>query len=98
MAKVGTRKRAVPYTSDTLATSRKMVADGALHEARAVIYDLMWRARSREQMLPYYDRKTGKPFAEEARRFRDEAQRRIDELPVASEALKRNLTRQNWER
>jgi len=87
-------KRPAPYTSDTLATSRKMVADGPLHEERAVIRDLMWRRKSLTQALPHYDRKTGKPLAEQAQKLREETQRRIDALP---ESMRAWLTRENWE-
>jgi hypothetical protein len=90
------KKKSAAYWSDTIEVSRKMIAPGPHHEEHAVIYDLMHRARNREQLLPHYDRKTGEPIAQEANRLREEAQRRIEALPDGD--LRRNLTRRNWDR
>lgn len=86
--------RRVPYTSSSLATSRKMVASGSPHyEAHAIIYDLMTRASHLEATLRYYDHAAGKQIADQALVLRNEAQRRIKRLPSGD--LRDNLTRQN---
>ncbi len=90
------KPRAKPYTSSTLDVSRRMIAPGPHHEATAVIYDLMHRAVTLESSLPYYDRTTGKPIAEQAREFRAEARRRIERLPRGE--LRTNLERENYGR
>lgn len=85
--------RRAPYTSSTLATSRRMLAPGPHHEAHAIIYDLMTRASHLEATLRYYDRSTGKGIADQALALRHEAQRRIKRLPAGE--LRDNLTRRN---
>lgn len=85
--------RKTPYSSSTLATSRRMIAEGPHHEARAIIYDLMHRAGNLESTLRYYDHAQGKAIGEQARELRSEAQRRIKRLPAGD--LRDNLTRQN---
>lgn len=88
-----TTRRRAPYTSSTIATSRKMIARGPHHEAHAIIYDLMTRASDLESTLRYYDRTTGKAIADQALALRDEAQRRIKQLPAGD--LRDNLTQRN---
>lgn len=95
-AKRRATKKPAAYWSDTIEVSRKMIAPGPHHEEHAVIYDLMTRARSREQVLPHYDRKTGEPILQEANKLREEAQRRIDALPDGE--LRKILARRNWDR
>lgn len=90
------KKKQKPYTSETLAVSRRMIAAGPLHEEQATIYDLMWRYRNLQSTLPYYDRKTGAPIAAEAEKLRQEAWRRIEKLPEGE--LRTNLTRQMYTR
>jgi hypothetical protein len=85
------KKKQPPYASESLAVSRRMVAPGPLHEERAIIHDLMTRYRHLQSTLPYYDRTTGKPIADEAEKLRKEAWRRIEALPEGD--LRSNLTR-----
>lgn len=89
------KKKSAPYTSDSLAVSRRMIAPGPLHEEQAIIYDLMTRFRHLESTLPYYDRKTGAPIAAEAEKLRQEARRRIEALPEGD--LRTNLSRRMYE-
>ena len=86
------RKKAAPYTSESLAVSRRMVAAGPLHEERAIIHDLIWRYGHLQGTLRYVDRSEGKTIAEEAEKLRQEAWRRIQELPEGD--LRTNLTRE----
>jgi len=90
------KKKSAPYTSDSLAVSRRMIAPGPLREEHAVIYDLMTRFRHLQSTLPYYDRKTGAPIATEAEKLRQEAWRRIEALPEGD--LRKNLSRAMYER
>ena len=85
------KKKQVPYTSESLAVSRRMIAPGPLHEEHAIIYDLMTRYRHLQSTLPYYDRRTGEPIAAEAEKLRQEAWRRIEQLPEGE--LRTNLSR-----
>lgn len=84
-----------PYTSGTLAVSRRMVAPGPLHEEQSIIYDLMTRYHHLQSTLPYYDRKTGEPIAAEAEKLRKETWQRIEALPEGK--LRTNLTRKMYE-
>lgn len=86
------KKSAAPYTSESLAVSRRMVALGPLYEERAIIHDLIWRYGHLQGTLRYLDRSEGKPVAEEAEKLRQEAWRRIEELPEGD--LRTNLTRE----
>lgn len=88
------KKKSAPYTSESLAVSRRMIASGPLHEEHAIIYDLMTRYRHLQSTLPYYDRKTGEPIAAEAEKLRQEAWRRIEMLPESP--LRTNLTREMY--
>ena len=92
MARQKTPKKAAPYTSESLAVSRRMVASGPLHEERAILHDLLWRYGHLQSTLRYVDRTEGKSIAEEAAKLRDEAWRRIQELPEGD--LRTNLTRE----
>lgn len=85
-----------PYTSESLAVSRRMIAPGPLHEEHAIIYDLMTRYRHLQSTLAYYDRGTGKPIAAEAEKLRQETWDRIEQLPEGE--LRKNLTREMYER
>ncbi len=85
-------KQLPPYTSETLAVSRRMIAPGPLHEERAIIHDLIARFRHLQSTLRLYDRSTGKPIAAEAEKLHQEAWRRIEALPEGE--LRANLTRQ----
>lgn len=85
-------KRPIPYTSDTLAVSRRMVASGPDHAQLAVIHDLTWRYHNRQSQLRHYDRRTGEPIAKEAEDLRKKAERRIALLPDAG--LRERLTRE----
>jgi hypothetical protein len=96
MASRKTKKKQAPYTSTTLAVSRRMIAPGPLHEEQAIIHDLMTRYRHLQSTLPHYDRKTGAPIAAEAERLRQEAWRRIEQLPEGD--LRKNLSRAMYER
>lgn len=96
MATPRKKKKAAPYRSESLAVSRRMIAPGPLHEEHAIIYDLMTRYRHLQSTLPYYDRRTGEPFAAEAEKLRQEAWRRIERLPEG--VLRTNLSRQMYER
>ena len=89
------KKKPSPYTSDTLAVSRRMIAPGPLHEEQAVIYDLMTRYRHLQDTLAFYDRGTGKAIADEAEKLRQEAWRRIEALPEGT--LRTNYTRRMYE-
>ena len=75
------RKKLPPYTSDTLAVSRRMVGAGPHHEEQSIIYDLTWRYKNLKSTLAYYDRTQGKAIAEEANKLADEARRRIEAYP-----------------
>ena len=86
-----TSKKPAPYTSESLAVSRRMVAPGPLHEERAVIHDLLTRYQHLQSTLRYYDRGTGAPIAAEATRLHKEAWRRIEQLPEGE--LRTNLSR-----
>lgn len=88
------KKKLLPYTSESLAVSRRMIAPGPLHEEHAVIYDLMTRYRHLQSTLAYYDRATGKPIADEAEKLRQETWRRIEALPEGD--LRTNLTREMY--
>ena len=88
-------KKLPPYTSSTLAVSRRMIAPGPLHEEHAVIYDLMNRWHHLSSTLALYDRKTGEPIAAEAEKLRKAAWERIERLPEGT--LRTNLTRQMYE-
>jgi hypothetical protein len=88
--------KTAPYTSESLAVSRRMIAPGPLHEEQAIIYDLMTRYRHLQSTLAYYDRGTGKPIAAEAEKLRQQAWDRIEQLPEGE--LRTNLTRQMYER
>ena len=88
------RKKRAPYTSESLAVSRRMIAPGPLHEEHAIIYDLMTRYRHLQSTLPYYDRKTGAPIAAEAEKLRQEAWRRIERLPEGE--LRTSLSREMY--
>lgn len=88
------KKKLSPYTSESLAVSRRMIAPGPLHEEHAVIYDLMTRYRHLQSTLRYYDRATGKPIADEAEKLRQETWRRIEALPDGD--LRTNLTREMY--
>ena len=90
------RKKLAPYTSESLAVSRRMVAPGPLHEERAIIHDLVTRYRHLQSTLPYYDRKTGAPIALEAEKLRQEAWSRIAQLPEGD--LRTNLSREMYHR
>ena len=92
--KRSSKKRPAPYTSSSLAVSRRMVAPGPLHEEQSIIRDLLWRYRNLQSTLPYYDRKTGAPIAAEAETLRQEAWRRIESLPEGE--LRTNLTREMY--
>lgn len=89
------KKKSAPYTSGSLAVSRRMIAPGPLHEEQAVIYDLMTRYRHLQSTLPYYDRTTGKPIAAEAEKLRQQAWDRIEQLPEGE--LRANLRRRMYE-
>jgi len=86
------QKKPAPYSSESLAVSRRMVAPGPLYEERAIIHDLMWRYGHLQGTLRYLDRTEGKPVAEEAEKLREEAWRRIQALPDGD--LRTNLTRE----
>jgi hypothetical protein len=88
------KKKQVPYTSESLAVSRRMIAPGPLHEEHAIIYDLMTRKRHLDSTLRYYDRGTGAPIAAEAARLHKEAWRRIEQLPEGD--LRTNLSREMY--
>jgi hypothetical protein len=88
------KKKQAPYTSESLAVSRRMIAPGPLHEEHAIIYDLMTRYRHLQSTLPYVDRKTGAPIAAEAERLRQKAWRRIEQLPKGT--LRTNLERRMY--
>lgn len=88
------RKKKVPYASESLAISRRMVAPGPLHEERAIIHDLLTRYRHLQSTLAHYDRKTGEPIAAEAEKLRQETWRRIEALPEGD--LRANLTREMY--
>lgn len=90
------RKKQAPYTSESLAVSRRMVAPGPLHEEHAIIHDLLTRYRHLQSTLAYYDRKTGAPIAAEAERLRKETWKRIEQLPEGE--LRTNLSREMYER
>lgn len=90
------KRKPSPYTSESLAVSRRMVAPGPLHEERAIIHDLMSRYRHLQSTLAYYDRATGAPIAAEAEKLRQETWRRIEALPEGE--LRANLTRSMYER
>ena len=87
-------KKPAPYTSNSLAVSRRMIAPGPLHEEHAIIYDLMTRYRHLQSTLRLYDRTTGAPIAEEAARLHAEAWRRIEQLPEGD--LRTNLSREMY--
>jgi hypothetical protein len=90
-----TSKKPVPYTSESLAVSRRMIVPGPFHEEHAIIYDLMTRFRHLQSTLRYYDRGTGAPIAAEATRLHKEAWRRIEQLPEGE--LRSNLSRRMYE-
>lgn len=93
-ARKASKKKPAPYTSSSLAVSRRMIAPGPLREERAILHDLMWRWRSLQSALPLYDRATGRPIAEEAERLRQQAWDRIEQLPAGD--LRSNLTREMY--
>lgn len=74
--------------------TRRLIAPGPFHEEHAIILDLMTRWRSLASTLRYYDRKTGKPIAEEAERYRVQAWNRIERLPASE--LRSNLEREMY--
>lgn len=88
------KKKLTPYTSDSLAVSRRMIAPGPLHEEHSIIYDLLTRKRHLDSTLKFYDRGTGAPIAAEAARLHAEAWRRIDQLPEGD--LRTNLSREMY--
>lgn len=88
------KKKQTPYTSESLAVSRRMVAPGPLHEERAIIRDLISRYRRLQSTLALYDRRTGAPIAAEAERLHQEAWRRIEQLPEGD--LRTNLSREMY--
>ena len=88
------KKKQAPYTSESLAVSRRMVAPGPHHEEHAIIRDLMTRYRHLQSTLPYYDRATGAPIAAEAERLHKETWKRIEQLPEG--ALRTNLSREMY--
>lgn len=90
------KKKSSPYTSATLAVSRRMVAPGPLHEEHAIIHGLMTRYRHLQSTLRYYDRSTGAAIADEARRLHQETWQRIEQLPEG--ALRTNLSREMYTR
>lgn len=87
-------KKTAPYTSESLAVSRRMIAPGPLHEEHAIIYDLMTRYRHLQSSLAYYDRTTGAPIAAKAKRLHQEAWKRIEQLPEGE--LRTNLSREMY--
>jgi len=87
-----TPKKAAPYTSESLAVTRRLMAEGPFREERAIIHDLIWRYGHLQGTLRYLDRTEGKSVAEEAEKLREEAWRRIQELPAGD--LRTNLTRE----
>jgi hypothetical protein len=93
-ARKASKKKLPPYTSDSLAVSRRMIAPGPLHEEHAIIHDLMTRWRHLQSTLRYYDRTTGKPMAEEAERLRQQTWDRIEQLPAGE--LRTNLEREMY--
>jgi hypothetical protein len=88
------KRKPAPYTSSSLAVSRRMIAPGPLSEEHAIIHDLLWRWRNLQSTLPLYDRATGRPIAEEAERLRQQAWDRIEQLPAGD--LRSNLTREMY--
>jgi hypothetical protein len=86
------KKKAVPYTSESLAVTRRLMAPGPLLEERAIINDLIWRYGHLQGTLRYVDRSEGEAIAKESHKLRDEAWRRIQELPEGD--LRTNLTRE----
>jgi hypothetical protein len=88
------QKKPAPYTSESIAVSRRMVAPGPLYEERAIIHDLMWRYGHLQGTLAYYDRAAGKPIAEEAEKLRQEIWRRIEQLPEGD--LRAHLTQEMY--
>jgi len=85
-----------PYTSDTLAVSRRMVSEGPLREERAVLHDLVWRIRHRAGLLRYLDRRQGEPVAAEVAALRADAQRRAEALPASEAQLRAHYEREIW--
>jgi len=93
MAAKKTNKPA-PYTSPSLAVSRRMIATHPLHEEHAIIYDIMTRKRHLDMTLKYHDRGTGKYIADEAAKLHAEAWKRIEQLPEGE--LRTNLEREMY--
>ena len=91
-ARKKTPKKPAPYASESLAVTRRLIAEGPFREERAIIQDLLWRYGHLQGTLRYVDRTEGKSIAEEAGKLRDEAWRRIQELPEGD--LRTNLTRE----
>lgn len=89
------KKKPAPYTSDSLAATRRMIAPGPLHEEQAIIHDLLFRYRNLQSVLRHYDRSTGATIAAEAEKLHKEAWRRIEQLPEG--ALRSNLSRRMYE-
>lgn len=85
-------KKPAPYTSESLAVTRRLIAEGPFREERAIIHDLLWRYGHLQSTLRYVDRAEGEPIAKEAEKLRQEAWRRIEELPEGD--LRTNLTRE----
>jgi hypothetical protein len=86
------KKKSAPYTSESLAVTRRLMAPGPFLEERAIINDLIWRYGHLQGTLRYVDRSEGEAIAKESHKLRDEAWRRIQELPEGD--LRTNLTRE----
>ena len=88
------KKKQTPYTSESLAVSRRMIAPGPLHDEHAIIYDLMTRYRHLQSSLRYIDRTAGSPIAAEAKKLHQETWRRIEQLPEGD--LRAHLSREMY--
>lgn len=88
------KPKLAPYTSESLAVTRRMIAPHPLHEEHAIISDIMTRYRHLQSTLPYYDRTAGKPIAEEAEKLRQQAWQRVEQLPEGD--LRTNLSREMY--
>lgn len=69
-----------------------MIEPGLLFEERAILHDLLSRIRSLKSTLPYYDRKQGKAISQQTADLREDAQKRVEQLPDGP--LRSNLTRE----
>jgi len=92
-AKARPKAKLPPYTSDSLAVSRRMVAAGPDHERRAILHDILSRLKNRTSLRRYTDR--GDPYGDKLEReiqaLRADAVRRLDAMGLPSDVRQRYL-------